>query len=766
MSRLSVSARLLASLVLALFPGGCGNQTPHVRTLDLTPRLLGTTFVANRFQPAEPAQRTLATRGWYAGVVPPKPGGWLQASSKRAVLQLPADRDDFSRLSLHVRSPPFLPFRFTVSVEINGLALGVYELPKDGKTLSIEISPKTLRQGLNEVVLSSSHLMSPLECGTGKSTWREGVHVNWIQLENGEGVGSHPKDMPHNGQSLSIRIPADGELQVTPSATPQRLVIQDLSTGETLWNQLLAKPKTIDYADRAGQEVTITFLSATADPVPPAAVQFTTSSAMPNLVLIVVDTLRFDAITEQRAPSISSLAKDGIAFSSSFVHAPMTLPSHTSLFTASHPHQTGITTNGQVVPEELPLLSAWLGSCGYDTMAIASLATLWQFRSKEGLDQGFDEFRHVERDYSHGADTAKLLAAQLAAREAPNAPPLFLFAHLADPHEPYRSFEGRGDTLSLSLDGDYLASANPKRAPHLRATSELLPAGEYEINLDSPTSPFVMRSLYVRAIEEGSETAVKVKIVEGKRLDTLHALRATFRLERASQVQIESWVCDHPDQAQSAERYLREVEQADQAIGEILKTLKREGLYDSSLILFTSDHGEAFGEHQLNGHSQNLFDELLHVPTIIKLPKGDTFQDARAALTEQKDSILRHIDLAPTALSILGLPDLPNAAGGSLLAKDRSPVVLFAETHQPEAERDQYCMRDDNYKLIYYPDEQVFQMFDVRADPLELVDIFAKSAHQRDPWQQRLRQVALQWASQTAADREPSALTDIEALGY
>lgn len=571
---------------------------------------------------------------------------------------------------------------------------------------------------------------------------------------------------PGHGRGLRVRVPrGPGQLHVESSAGEYQLVAKGWPSGETWSDGTYGGDTTLDLADRAGEELALSIWAAGDEAVALDAIWFELPAPPVNLVLIVVDTLRFDALSPTRTPAISALAGDGVSFTQSFSHAPMTLPSHTALFTSKYPHATGIVVNGQDVPEELVLLSEWMGAGGYRTQATASLATLWQSRKNEGLDQGFQDFRVVERDYSHGLDTARLFGEQLEALANSRAAPLLLFVHLADPHEPYRSFANPAESLSLTLDGEPVASADPQRAPHVRRTFELK-AGPHELVFDSAEADFVLRSLYLRGTREGRDVKLPVEYLEGQRLGSQRRLRARFVVQAAGPVRLESWVTDHPTQKEAAARYLDEVQLADEAVGRIVQELKSRGLYDSSLVIFTSDHGEAFGEHQLNGHSHNLFDELLHVPLVIKPPTGARFDGVRESLRQSADQLVRHVDLAPTALDVLGLPQLPGSVGRSLLAAGDEPRRLLAETHVPEATRDSYALRDAYWKLILTPETQQFQLFDLTEDPLELHDLFLERGAEFLAWQQELLELAGTWEQRDAVSGETERGRELEALGY
>jgi arylsulfatase A-like enzyme len=96
--------------------------------------------------------------------------------------------------------------------------------------------------------------------------------------------------------------------------------------------------------------------------------------------------------------------------------------------------------------------------------------------------------------------------------------------------------------------------------------------------------------------------------------------------------------------------YDAEISSADAGFGELVALLRRLGRYDSSLIVLTSDHGEAFGERgRVGWHGDTLYDEQIRIPLMIRLPGGRF----RGRTVEPQ---VRSIDIAPTILSVLGLP--------------------------------------------------------------------------------------------------------------
>jgi arylsulfatase A-like enzyme len=482
-----------------------------------------------------------------------------------------------------------------------------------------------------------------------------------------------------------------------------------------------------------------------------------------NVVLVVVDTLRADAILDPAGvvdtPSIDALAADGAAFSLAFSHAPMTLPAHTALFSSRVPNETGVLVNGQGVPADLPLLGEHLAGLGYETGAVVSLGTLWH-RGQAGtsVDRGFDHYEIAPGYVSPADAVAERLDGVLD--DLPTARPFFLFAHFSDPHEPYNAHGAIDRAADVLLDGELLE----------RVTTSDMTSWSRELVLDPGRNVLELRGeapLNLRALQcHRGGKAFEPAFLEGGMRETTSVVRIALDNEHDSpeRVHISFWLTDHPTTEELPRRYMREVEYVDRYVGRLLQALRDRGVYDESLIVFTSDHGEALGERGGGGHVHTLYDELVHVPLIVKPPKGSP---ALAELRARRGELVSHVDLVPTLLDLLGLPHLPGQQGSSVLA-DRGEVALFAETHRPEAFHDLLSLRDSDWKLIYVADEDRFQLFDLRADPGELKDVFAEHGGGFVEWQRQLREAAARSREHTLdmSGVDEATLERMRAIGY
>ncbi len=157
--------------------------------------------------------------------------------------------------------------------------------------------------------------------------------------------------------------------------------------------------------------------------------------------------------------------------------------------------------------------------------------------------------------------------------------------------------------------------------------------------------------------------------------------------------------------------YDAQVRAMDDGFGELLAFLKDKGLYDQTLVVFTSDHGEEFGEHgRVGWHSHTLYDELLRVPLLIKYPGN-----AHAGATVSRQ--VRGIDIAPTVLRAMGVAPPPGLQGldlTPLVRGRREPARLAVSSLDGLGASSVRTLR---WKLI------AGHLFDLAHDPGETTDV-------------------------------------------
>lgn len=179
---------------------------------------------------------------------------------------------------------------------------------------------------------------------------------------------------------------------------------------------------------------------------------------------------------------------------------------------------------------------------------------------------------------------------------------------------------------------------------------------------------------------------------------------------------------------ESRRRYYGLISHIDYQLGRFLGELQSQGLYDNTVILFNSDHGEHLGDHGLWGKTTYLHGSC-DVPFILRLPPS--LDRARPGL--EIDTPILTADLHPTLLELAGLEPSPNSDGISLLptiqnGQGDGERVVCGEYGQ--AANANAFATDGRFKYIYYSKGGVEHLFDLAADPENLTNLAQDSSHQ------------------------------------
>ncbi len=162
--------------------------------------------------------------------------------------------------------------------------------------------------------------------------------------------------------------------------------------------------------------------------------------------------------------------------------------------------------------------------------------------------------------------------------------------------------------------------------------------------------------------------------------------------------------------------YYGMISHIDARFGDVVKSLKENGMYDDTIIIFSADNGLALGRHGLMG-KQNMYEHTLRVPLMIK-PTGE-FERGR------NDSYVYLFDIFPTLCEMLDLP-VPDSVNGSSFKQVVDNTTRIARKELFAAYRNlQRCYKDDTYKIIeYYVNGGcTTQLFDIVNDPHELENL-------------------------------------------
>ena len=349
----------------------------------------------------------------------------------------------------------------------------------------------------------------------------------------------------------------------------------------------------------------------------------------PNIVVFLADTFRGDNLDRtvdgrSLTPNLDAFCEEALVFERAWSSSSWTLPSHASMFSSTLPHQHGATDPASGMPEDLFTLAESLSERGYRTC----LASEGGFVSDTyQLGQGFEWFEEFD-DWD-----VDVFSAALSAIEADDGRPLFLFFHTYRTHTPYRVTPETRAAFGQALGFD-----DPEQeALHSAVVSEL--GRQFQDG---------MRHAGEEA--EGSNAAILTRIAAA----LAEADWPGLDLARVAAV-LEAY-------------YLGAVVDLDRIFAGFRAQLVQRGLgLDRTLWVFTSDHGEAFGEEGVYLHGHRLPPSVVEVPLVLAGPGVEPGRTSALAST---------LDLAPTIAAHVGARSGARWEGVALLeGHDVRPLV-------------------------------------------------------------------------------------------
>ena len=441
----------------------------------------------------------------------------------------------------------------------------------------------------------------------------------------------------------------------------------------------------------------------------------------PCIVLMSIDTLRADHLgcygyPVATSPQIDAFCRESVQFMRACSQAPSTAASHMSLFTGMLPPVHGVTnthtidnhTNLRPLSPVIPTLPEILKQGGYLTAGFHGGGYVApEFGFGRGFDLYVNEAIQWNRLWRNGKTLSHLRS--WLARSRREGKPLFLFLHHYLCHDPY------------------LRAPRPLIDRFLKQLSATLPRSRQalppRIHLNESTP-----ARFWRGVDKDNES----------------------------------------HRRQIVAMYDAGVAYSDFVFGRVRRILEEEKMYDRSLVILLSDHGEEFWEHGDILHWR-LFRETLHVPLLVKFPQ--------AAMAGKKVNVpVRMFDIMPTLLEYLGIPQPAKMQAASLMPLLREeaftpkPPVSFSNGFD--------SVRILDGKLAYSNQPSGGErewLFDHVADPLEKRNL----AHAGHPLLARLRSQAASLlmkqkklaAAYKARDGQPAGLDNdlrkqLESLGY
>ncbi len=434
-----------------------------------------------------------------------------------------------------------------------------------------------------------------------------------------------------------------------------------------------------------------------------------TESSSPNLLLVVLDTLRADHMdlfgySRPTMPQVTKLVTEEFdVVTTSMATAPSSLPSHASMFTglysSSHGghkpfiHDENPPPYAYFMRDDATTLSEALGWLGYHCAGIsANFGVLCSY----GLERGFHHY-----DVAPGSPfVAERLSWLRSCRWLLGKEP----ASVAERFLPE----------SITRESCLFTHRQP---PYRRAGEINDLAFEWIEQREQPDQPFFLFLNYFDAHDPYlPETEFDGKYVTEP--DSLSWMG--FPKKDYHKILAGDRTLPHEELQYLIGQYDAELSTLDREVLRLVNYLKERELYENTMIVILSDHGEAFLEHGFLRHSTSLYDNQISVPFLVKLPESSRSNPPPNVAN------LQFVDLFPTVMEVIGGP-VPPDLQGSPWARDRDWAMAEVFCHSGEIEtlrREMCAVARDSKKYIRSTTGQE-ELYDLASDPNEVKNLIA-----------------------------------------
>ena len=424
----------------------------------------------------------------------------------------------------------------------------------------------------------------------------------------------------------------------------------------------------------------------------------------PNIIFYFSDQQRFDTCgcygqTLNITPHLDAMAEEGVRFDLAFSPQPVCGPCRSTFQTGLYPTETGCFRNNIALPSDVKTLANYLTEAGYENAYIGK----WHLASTGGLEEA------PTIDYHTKAIPLELRGG-------------------------YEGFWRTSDVLEFTSNGygGYVYDENNVRREFTGYRADCITDFALEF-LDKYTGekPFFMTVSHIEPHHQNDSNhyqgpvGSKEKFREFPIPGDLAALEGDYKEE-------------YPD-------YLGACESLDKNLGRLIDTLKQKGLYDSTVIIYISDHGSHFKTRNKDGHlngyddyKRTCHDAALRIPLVIR---GGSFLGGKVV-----EDLVSTASLPKTILAMAGIE-----VGSKMIGEDLADVVMekdparvneiFAQISESRVGR---CIRTPFFKYaVYAPgknggtemDSDVYVddfLYDLKKDPFELTNLIYDKAYSRD----------------------------------
>ena len=455
--------------------------------------------------------------------------------------------------------------------------------------------------------------------------------------------------------------------------------------------------------------------------------------APPNIIFIMSDDHAYQAISAyghglNHTPNIDRIAKEGAIFNRGFVTNSICAPSRAVVLTGKHSFVNGKVDNIQAFDWNQPNFAKLLQEAGYQTALVGKIHL-------DGQPQGFDysavlpgQGHYYNPDFIENGVTRRIkgyvtsittrLALDWLENKRDSSKPFLLLYQQKAPHRNWKPEEKYLDLFDAdtfdppaNYFDDYQNRGSAAKEQEMRIDRHARwghdfkmlvdPDGEYtDLNEELERFDDDQRKAWLAAYAPKNEAMKRLNLT-GKEL-------SVWKFNR--------YIKD----------YLRTIQSIDDGVGEVLDYLDENGLYENTIVIYTSDQGFYLGEHGWFD-KRFIYEESFRTPILMRYPK-------EIKPGTHIDELVQNLDFAPALLDYAGL-EIPGDMQGESFRKMVSgessewrDAIYYTYYEYPSVHmvKRHYGIRTGRYKLIhFYYDVDEWEMYDLEKDPAEMNNIYA-----------------------------------------
>ena len=455
----------------------------------------------------------------------------------------------------------------------------------------------------------------------------------------------------------------------------------------------------------------------------------------PNIIYIITDQERYDTIGALgfpwlKTPNLDRLVNEGVAFSNCHCTAPSCVPARASLFNLQYPHDLNVCANGD------PWDTSWVESLresGYRTINIGKMHT-----QPFDVECGFDRRFVVEnKDRPTGPDGFydewdKFLLS--CGQRKPSR------VHYKAEREDYGTALG---AFAWELEEKYHPDVfvGNMATQYIRRHRDTKPLF-LQIGFPGPHPPYDPPERYLRMYDD---VEIPVPEFTDEEIAGQPPPQAGYRAEMIKGDHDSIQWNERPTKEQLQrmwKHYAANMTLIDDQVGQILDALKEGGWLDDAVVVFTSDHGDAMGDH---GHIEKwtMYDCVTRVPMVMWSP-------GRIPAGKKLDGLIQPMDVSETLLEYAGVSIPEEARSVSVQpmfsGESKGRDVVFSEhcvtLHLKEMDF-MTMVRTRDCKAVHYVNEDFGELYDLEADPGELKNLWDDPAYEQK--KREMLDILLNW---------------------